>query len=192
MPMLQGNQAEEVITTEPSSYEEPDAVDSIEEEEVIDEIEEEDEDEDLNPIQSAVVEYLTTKTSLDPMGALEWAETEECPISDAGYQRLGDAIKDSDPEVVRLGMGLLSIAKRSPEYFDFETEEVTENFSEEEQQALYDAVGGEHTSAIVNHTHKLITGEMTRFDILKEVAANPELRNAYFDAARKGLISFNL
>jgi hypothetical protein len=176
--------AQEVPTQEPPTYQEESAP-------VIEEEEEQEEDGGLSPMQEGAAQ-IWEGMKLDPRGAIEWADSEDCPLSEDSYNRLGDLIKDEDPAAVKLGMGLVSIAKRNGDWFDFENEQVTESFSEEQQQSLYDLLGGEYTSKIVNHNFKLMSGELTKADILREVAADEVLRNKYFHAAKAGLLIFHI
>ena len=186
---MQANQAEEVPTQELINYEQ-ESTPVAEQKEQIEPVEQE-EDAGLNPLQEQIAE-LWEGFKLDPRGAMEWADSDESPLSEETYERLGELINNSDPAAVKLGMGLVSIAKRNSDWFDFDSEQVTESFTDAQQQALYDLLDGEYTSKIVNHNYKLMTGEQTKTDILREVAADEVLRNKYFHAAKAGLLYFNI
>ncbi len=172
----------------PESSQEP--TQELIEEEDVDE-EETDELDDLSADQQAAVSYWE-KFGFDAVDALKWTDTEECPLSDESYHRLGDLLNDSNSDTVELSMGLIALAKRKPDFFDFDDTYAGVDFNQEQEHALVDEIGGEHTSEIINLNFKLKSGEMSRDDAIRYVSARPKLRNAYFKAACKGLLLIHL
>ena len=73
--------------------------------------------------------------------ALRWTDTDERELSDESYHRIGDLLNDSDPEVAKVSMGLLSLAKRSPDYFDFADEHVGVEFTQQDEDRLISVIG---------------------------------------------------
>jgi hypothetical protein len=145
----------------------------------------------LNPVQEQAANSWK-QAGLDPEAAMNWADSPESPLSEDTYNRVGELLNDENPEVVQLSMGLLGLAHRSTEFFNLESEQVAESFSEEQQHGLVDVVGGEYASEIVNTNYRLMTGEISKADAIREVAMNPSLSRAYFKAMKAGLLVINL
>ena len=147
----------------------------------------EEEESSYTPNQQVAINKLTSM-GMDVEAAFAWADSDESTLSDDTYNRLADALGDSDPSVVELSALALGFAKSNPDWIASECE----SFSQTQEQALVDCVGGEHTSTIVNLGYKISSGEIDVSDAYKQVAQQPELRNAFIKAAKAGLLSIHL
>ena len=77
----------------------------------------------LNPVQEQAANSWK-QAGLDPEAAMQWADSEESPLSEDTYNRVGELLNDENPEVVQLSMGLLGLAHRSTEFFNLESEKL--------------------------------------------------------------------
>ena len=152
---------------------------------------EDDDLDDLTDVQRESLDYWKSM-GIDAKEALKWCDTDECPFSPETYERFGPLLNDSDPETVKLAVGLISWAKQSPDHFDFKDEYYGVSFSEEQQHELADAIGEEYASEIVNLNYKLTTDEITREQAIRYVASKPKLRNAYLKAAKAELLLIHI
>ena len=90
--------------------------------------------------------------------------------------------------MVELSVIALGSARKQPNWVASELE----SFTQEQEHALADSVGGEHASSIVNLGYKISSGEIDVSDAYRQVAQPPGLRNAFVKAAREGLLSVYL
>ena len=122
------------VETNPSNYEGVSGPTDIktEHEPVEETTDDEDDLEDLTDAQRESLDYWKSM-GLDAKAALKWCDTDECPFTPETYERFGPLLNDSDPETVKLAVGLISWAKQSPDHFDFKDEYYGTPFSEEQQ-----------------------------------------------------------
>ena len=101
---------------------------------------------------------------------------------------MGHHLQDEDPAVVGVAMGALALAQQRPDVFDLADENVGTEWSQEQEHELVDCVGGTAASEIINLNYRINSGEITRAEAFRYVASNPELQNAYLQAANAGVL----